>query len=72
MPPLHQRGLARGRTGLRRTPASVPCPVPLPSQRQAQVLVDTFGMDPMLPAVLRELWLAFLAHSRLLEPDTLM
>ena len=40
-------------------------------QRQAQALVTAFGMDPALPAVLRELWLSFLAHSRLLEPATI-
>ena len=46
-------------------------PACLPLQRQAQALVTSCGMDPALPAVLRELWLAFLAHSRLLEPATI-
>ncbi|KAL4434395.1 hypothetical protein ABPG75_000836 [Micractinium tetrahymenae] len=40
-------------------------------QRQASVLVAAFGMDPGLKPVLRELWLAFLAHSQLLEAATL-
>ncbi|EFN51697.1 hypothetical protein CHLNCDRAFT_54966 [Chlorella variabilis] len=41
-------------------------------QRQAQVLIATLGMDPGLSGVLRQLWLAHLAHSRLLEPATIL
>lgn len=37
-------------------------------RRQAEVLVGALGCDPALLQVLRELWLAHLAHSRLLEP----
>lgn len=52
-------------------------PPPLPAtfalwlQRQVQALVEAFGLDPALSPALRELWLALLAHSRLLEPATL-
>lgn len=41
-------------------------------QRQGAMLVSTFGMDAGLVPVLRELWLAFLAASQLLEPATLL
>lgn len=40
-------------------------------QHQAQALIERFGMDPGLSPVLRELWLAFVAHTRLLEPATI-
>ncbi|KAI7839720.1 hypothetical protein COHA_006524 [Chlorella ohadii] len=40
-------------------------------QHQAQALIERFGMDPGLSPVLRELWLAFVAHSRLLEPASI-
>lgn len=40
-------------------------------QRQAQALIERFGMDPGLSPVLRELWLALVAHTRLLEPATI-
>lgn len=39
-------------------------------QRQAAALVGSMGCHPSLPGVLRELWLAHLAHVRLLEPAT--
>ena len=41
-------------------------------QRQAAVLVAAFGMDAGLTPVLRELWLAFLAGSQLLDPASLV
>ena len=41
-------------------------------QRQAAALVGGMGCDPALPGVLRELWLAYLAHARLLEPATVV
>lgn len=51
---------------------SSPCGIPAaPLQHQAKVLVERLGMDPGLSHVLRELWLAFLAQSRLLEPGTM-
>lgn len=52
--------------------AALLCAACLPAlQRQARALVAAFGMDPALPDVLRELWLAFLAYTRLLEPATI-
>lgn len=41
-------------------------------QRQAAALVAAFGMDAAIRPVLRELWLAFLAGSQLLEPSSLV
>lgn len=46
------------------------CTLPM-LQRQAQALIERFGMDPGLSPVLRELWLALVAHTRLLEPATI-
>ena len=37
-------------------------------QRQARVLIDSFGLHPSLSPLLRELWLAHVARTRLLEP----
>ena len=57
-----------------KTEHSVCLPLSSPSallrllQRQARVLVDGFGLHPSLSPLLRELWLAHVARTRLLEP----
>ena len=39
-------------------------------QAQADALTGSLGAGPGLPPLLRQLWLAHLAHARVLEPAT--